>query len=76
MFAYSYSDFVLDGDPIALSPKGRGQTPKFSAYVYCDQMAGWMKLVLGTVVGLSPGEIVLDGDPAPLSQKGQPPPQF
>ena len=48
-------DFVLDGDPVALSPKV-GQTPKFLAHVYCDQMAGWMKLVLGMVVGLSPGQ--------------------
>jgi len=31
-----------------------------------------MKLVLGTVVGLSPGEFVLDGDPAP-PPKGQSP---
>jgi len=57
-------DFVLDGDPVAFSPK-RGRTPKFSAHVYCDQTAGWMKLVLGMVVGLSPGECVLDGDAAP-----------
>ena len=28
-------------------------------------MAGWMKLILGMVVGLSPGEFVLDEDPAP-----------
>ena len=33
-------DFVLDGDPDALSPKA-GRTPKFSAHVYCDQ-TGWM----------------------------------
>ena len=32
-----------------------------------------MKLVLGMVIGLSPGEFVLDGDPAPLPQKGQSP---
>ena len=57
-------DFVLDGDPVALSPKGVGP-PKFWAHVYCDQTAGWMKLVLGMMVGLSPGEFVLDGDPAP-----------
>jgi len=30
-----------------------------------------MKLVLGMVVGLSPGEFALDGDPVPLPQKGQ-----
>ena len=69
-------DFVLDGDPGALSPKG-GRTPKFSAHVYCDQTAGWMKLVLGMEVGLSPDDFVLDGDPAPLPQKGaEPPSQF
>ena len=65
-------NFVLDGDPVASSPK-RGGPLKFSAHVYCDQTAGWMKLVLGVVVGLSPGEFVLDGDPAPLPQKGQSP---
>jgi len=66
-------DFVLDGDPAAPSPKGgRGGPPKFSAYVYCDQTAGWMKLILGMVVALSPAELVLDGDPAP-SPKGQSP---
>jgi len=37
---------VLDGDP-----------QKFG-HVYCSQTAGWMKLVLGMVVGLSPGEFV------------------
>ena len=32
-----------------------------------------MKLVFGTVVGLSPGEFVLDRDPALLPHKGQSP---
>ena len=51
--------------------------PKFSANVYCGQTAGWMKLVLGVEVGLSPGHFVLDGDPAPSSKRGRrPPPQF
>ena len=27
---------------------------------YCGQMDGWMKMKLGTVVGLGPGHIVLD----------------
>ena len=66
-------DFVLDGDPVAPPQKGGGRTPKFSAHVYCDQTAGWTKLVLGMVVGLSPCVFVLDGDPAPLHQKGQTP---
>jgi len=35
-----------------------------------------MKLVLGMVVGLSPGEFVLDGDPASFPQKGQSPSQI
>jgi len=68
-------DIVLDGDPVALSPK-RGRTPKFSAHIYCDQTAGWRKLVLGMVVGLSPGECVLDGDPAPPPKGAEQPPQF
>ena len=33
-----------------------------------------MTLVLGMVVGLSPGEIVLDGDPDPLRPKEAEPP--
>jgi len=42
-------EFVLDGDPVAPSPKG-GRPPKFPAHVYCDQTAGWMKLIIGMVV--------------------------
>ena len=30
-----------------------------------------MKLILGMVVGLSPGEFVLDGDPAPSPKGGR-----
>jgi len=54
-------DFVLDGTPLT-SPQKRDGAPKFSAHVYCGQTAGWMKLILGTEVGLSPGDFVLDGD--------------
>jgi len=68
-------DFVLNGDPVALCPKGK-RNPKFSAHVYGDQTAGWMKLVLGMVVGLSPGEFVLDGDPAAHPKGAELPPQF
>jgi len=41
-------------------------------------MAGWIKMPLGTDVGLVPGDFVLDGDPAPTLQKGTeaPPPIF
>jgi len=37
--------------------------PYFSPHVYCGQMAGWIRIPLGTEVGLSSGDIVLDGDP-------------
>jgi len=35
--------------------------------VYCGQRVGWIKMKLGTEVGLSPGDIVLDRDTAPLN---------
>ena len=31
---------------------------------------GWIRMPLGTEVGLGPGDIVLDGDPAPLMKRG------
>ena len=52
-------------------PQMGGGPPKFLAHVYCDQTAGWMKLILGMVVSLSPGEFVLDGDPAPSPIRGR-----
>ena len=39
-------------------------------------MAAWMKMPLGTEVGLGPGDFVLDGDPAPLPRKGCRGPNF
>jgi len=33
-------------------------------------MAAWIKMPLGTEVGLGPGDFVLDEDPAPPPQKG------
>ena len=44
--------------------------PKFSAHVYCGQTAGWIRIPLGTEVGLGPGDIVLGGDPAPSTKGG------
>jgi len=32
-------------------------------------MVGWIKMPLGTEVGLGSGDIVLDGDPAPPTEK-------
>jgi len=37
--------------------------PQFLAHVCCGQKAGWIKMLVGTEVGLGPGH-VLDGDPA------------
>jgi len=44
----SRGDFVLDGDPVPLPPKGR--SPQFSAHVYCRQTAAWIKMPHGTEV--------------------------
>ena len=66
------SDVVLDGDPAVPSPKGH--SPQFLAHVYCGQTSGWIKVPLGTEVGLGPGAIVLDGAPAPPERGSAPPP--
>jgi len=41
----------------------------FGPCLYCGQKAGWIRISLGTEVGLSPGAIVLDGDPALLTER-------
>jgi len=51
-------------------------SPHFLAHVYCGQTAGWIKMPLGTQVGLGPGHIVLDGDRAPPPQKWAQRPNF
>jgi len=38
------------------------------------QMAEWIKMPLGTEVGLSPGHTVIDGEPAPIRKAVQQPP--
>jgi len=48
----------------------RGQSPQFLAHVYRGQTPAWIKMPLGTEVGLDLDDIVLDGDPAPPPQKG------
>jgi len=55
--------------PSSPHPK-RGLRSQFSAHIYCGQTAGWLKMPLGTEIGLSPGDIVLDGDPAPPPLEG------
>jgi len=46
-------------------PLPKGHSPQFLAHVCYGQTADWIKVPLGTEVGLGPGHIVLDGDPAP-----------
>jgi len=46
---------------------------QFSAHVCFGQTAGWIKIPLGTEVGLGPGHIVLDRNPAPHLKREQPP---
>ena len=38
--------------------------------MYCGETAGWIKMPLGTEVGLGPGHIALGGDPAPSTKRG------
>ena len=45
-------------------PQKGGGAPKFSAHVYCGQTGGWIKMPLGTKVGLIPKDFVFDGHPA------------
>jgi len=54
-------------------PKGG----KFRRMFIAAKRAGWMKLVPGMEVRLSPGDFVLDGDPVPFPQTGaEPSPKF
>ena len=39
--------------------------------VYCGQTVGWIKMNLGTEVGLGPGHIVLGEDPSPPRKGAQ-----
>jgi len=55
--------------PSHLPQKGRSPT-QFSAHVYCDQTAAWIKMLLGTEVGLGPRDIVFDVDPATPRKRG------
>jgi len=61
--------------PLPPSQKWDG-APKFSVHVYCGQTAEWIKMVLGTEVGLIPGDFVLDGDPPPSPKGGGAPSQI
>ena len=41
--------------------------------VYCGQTVGWIKMKLGTEIGLGPGHIIKDGDCSSSPQKGHSP---
>ena len=54
----------------------KGAEPLFSAHIYCGQTAGWIKMPLGTEVGLGPDDIMLHGDPALPPKKRHSRPNF
>jgi len=54
-------------------PKKGHSSPQFSAHVYYGQTAGWIKIPLGTEVGLGPGHVVLYGEPPPFLGEVTPP---
>ena len=60
---------MLDGDPPPLSNRGRALF-QFLAHIYCDQTDGWIKMALGTEIGLGPRHIVLGGEPATSPERG------
>jgi len=57
-------------------PSKKGHSHQFLARICCGQTAGWIKMPLGTEVGLVPGRIVLDGDTAPPRKGAQQLPTF
>jgi len=55
----------------------RGSPTQCSAHVYCDQTAAWIKMSLGTEVGLGLRDTVFDVDPAtPEKGHSRPYPMF
>jgi len=64
---------VLDGNLLPFPEKGGTAPPPFSAHVCCGQTDGWIKMPLGTNIGLGPGHIVLYEDPAPPPIRGTAP---
>jgi len=48
----------------------------FVTLVYHGQTAGWIRMPVGTEIGLSPGNIVLDGDQSPHGKGTEAPPTF
>ena len=65
--------WLCPGDIVLWGHSSLTRRPLILAYVRCGQTAGWIKMPLGTEVGLSQGDFVLDGDPAPPKGAQQPP---
>ena len=61
---------------VAVRPMLRDRFCMSVALVYCGQTVGWIRIPLGTEVGLGPGDVVLDGDPAPSRKCMRQPPLF
>ena len=55
-------------------PQGGTGARQFSVHVYCGQTAGSITILIGTDVGLGPGDNVLRGDPSP--ERGTAAPKF
>jgi len=59
-----------NGSPYAIEPLSVCPVCLSVTLVYCGQTVGWIRMPLGTEVGLGPGHIVLDKEPAPPPPKG------
>ena len=55
--------------PSYIQKKGTPMPP-ILASVYCGQMAGWIKMPLGTEVNVGSGDVVLDGDQVHIPKRG------
>jgi len=67
---------AIDGERLVEAVKKRDILYISTVYVYCDQTVGWIRIPLGTEVGLGPGDVVLDGDSALQRNRAQQPPHF
>jgi len=63
---------MLDGDRAPLPKRGQSHPPQFSAHLSSGQTAGWIKMPLGTEVGLGLRDIVFDVDPATPRKRAHP----
>jgi len=68
---------VLDGDPVPPWKGAQQPPPHFLAHVYYGQMAGWIKMPLGTEVGLAQATLCYMGTQLPPTERGTAaPPHF